>query len=88
MLQPVSLWLRWRREHLAQACLQQRTRADYWRALRLLVTWAVARKTVHDILPMSLDTLKALTWDLLCFAVPSSQIKLVWKSVQARHRQF
>jgi hypothetical protein len=43
---------------------------------------------VHDILPMSLDTLKAMTWDLVCFAVPSSQIELVWKSVQARHRQF
>jgi hypothetical protein len=41
-----------------------------------------------DILPMSLDTLKALTWDLVCFAVPSSQIELVWKSVQARHRHF
>ncbi len=32
---------------------------------------AVARKAVHDILPMSLDTLKALTWDLVCFTVPS-----------------
>jgi hypothetical protein len=75
-------------EHLAPACRQPRTRADYWRAWRLVVTWAVARKAVHDILPMSLDTLKALTWDLVCFAVPSSQIELVWKSVQARHRQF
>jgi hypothetical protein len=42
----------------------------------------------HDILPMSLDTLKVLTWDLVCFAVLSSQIELVWKSVQSRHRQF
>jgi hypothetical protein len=65
-------------EHLAPACRQPRTRADYWRAWRLLFTWAVARR---DILPMSLDTLKALTWDLVCFAIPSSQIELVWKSV-------
>ncbi len=43
---------------------------------------------MHDILPMPLDTLKALTWDMVCFAVPSSQIELVWKSVQARHLQF
>ncbi len=43
---------------------------------------------MHDILPMSLDTFKVLTWDLVCFAVPSSQISLVWKSVQARHQQF
>jgi hypothetical protein len=37
---------------------------------------------------MSLETLKALTWDLVCFAVPTSQVELVWKAVQARHRQF
>ncbi len=55
---------------------------------RLVVTWAVARQAVHDILRMPLDTLKALTWDMVCFAVPSAQIELVWKSVQARHEQF
>ena len=75
-------------QYLAPACRQPRTRADYWRAWRLVVTWAVARNVVPDILPMSLETLKALTWDLVCFAVPSSQIELVWKSVQSRHRQF
>ena len=53
-----------------------------------MITWAVARKAVALILPMSLDTLKALTWDLVCFAVPSSQVELVWKAVRARHRQF
>ena len=54
----------------------------------VVVTWVVARNVVLDILPMSLETLKALTWDLVCFAVPSSQIEVVWKSVQSRHRQF
>ncbi len=67
-------------EHLAPECRQPRTRADYWRAWRLVVTWAVARQAVYDILCMPLDTLKALTWDMVCFAVPSSQIELVWKS--------
>jgi hypothetical protein len=74
--------------HLGPAVRQPRTRADYWRAWRLVVTWAVARKAVRDILPMSLDTLKALTWDMVCFAVPSSQIEMVWKAVQSRHRLF
>ena len=74
--------------HLAPAVRQPRTRADYWRAWRLVVTWAVARKAVAHILPMSLETLKALTWDMVCFAVPSSQVEMVWRSVQARHRQF
>ena len=73
--------------HLAPACRQPRTRADYWRAWRLVVTWAVARKAVDLILPMSLETLKALTWDMVCFAVPSSQVELVWRAIQARHRQ-
>ena len=75
-------------QHLASASRQPRTRADYWRAWRLVVTWAVARKAVDLILPMSIDTLKALTWDMVCFAVPSSQIEMVWRSIQARHRQF
>jgi hypothetical protein len=67
-------------KHLAPSCRQPRTRADYWRARRLVVTWAVARQAVHDILHMPPDPLKALTWDMVCFAVPSSQIELVWKS--------
>ena len=46
---------------MAPACRQPRTRAYYCRAWRLVVTRAVARKVVHDILPTSLETLKALT---------------------------
>jgi hypothetical protein len=74
--------------HLAPSIRQPRTRADYWRAWRLVVTWGVARKALGAVLPMSLTTLKALTWDLVCLAVPTSQVELVWKAVQARHRQF
>jgi hypothetical protein len=44
-------------EHLAPACRQPRTRADYLRVWRLVVKWAVARQAVHDILLMPLDTL-------------------------------
>jgi hypothetical protein len=74
--------------HLAPAIRQPRTQANYWSAWRLVVTWAVARNTVRDILPMSFTTLKALTWDLACLAVPTSQVELVWKTMQARHRQY
>jgi hypothetical protein len=74
--------------HLAPSIRQPHTRADYWRAWRLVVTWGVARKAMGAVLPMSLTTLKALTWDLVCFAVPTSQVELVWKAVQARHRWF
>jgi hypothetical protein len=74
--------------HLAPSIRQPRTKADYWRAWRLVVTWEVARKALCAVLPMSLTTLKALTWDLVCFAMPTSQVELVWKAVQARQRQF
>ena len=57
-------------QHLAPACRQPRMQADYWRACRLVVTWAVARNVVPDILPMSLETLKPLTWDLVVARLP------------------
>jgi hypothetical protein len=33
---------------------------------------------------------EVLTWDSVCFAVPTSRVELVWKAVRARHpgRQF
>ena len=77
-------------QHLAPWCKQPLTRAYYWRALRLVITWAVARKAIRLILSVSLDTLKALTWVLVCFLVQSSQVEMVkvWKAYQALHRQF
>ena len=47
--------------HLAQSIRQPRTRADYWRAWRLVVTWGVARKALGAVLPMSLTTLWPVT---------------------------
>ena len=43
---------------------------------------------MHDILPTSLETLKALTRGLVCFAVPSPQVESAWKAGQARRRQL
>ena len=59
-----------------------------WAIARMAVTWAIARKAVELILPMSLETLKALTWGMVCSEVPSLQIEMVWRPIQARHRQF
>ncbi len=50
----------------------------------MVVTWEVARQAVHAILRMPLDTLKAVTWDMVCFAVPSSQIELVSRVLARR----
>ena len=40
----------------------------------------MACMAVDLILPMALETKKALTWDMVCFAMPSSQIEMVWLS--------
>jgi hypothetical protein len=37
---------------------------------------------------MSLETLKALPRVMVCVVVPSQQIEMGWRSIQARHRQF
>ncbi len=69
-------------QYLAPSMRQPRTRADYWRAWCLVITWAVACKAVGDVFPMSIVTLEALTWDLVCFAVPTSQIE--WSGRRCR----
>ena len=75
-------------QHLAPACRQPNTRYDHWRSWCLVLTWAVARRCLHRLLPMDSETIKALTWDLASFCAPSSRIQAVWASIQARHRRF
>jgi len=48
-------------QHLAPAIRQPRTRADYWRSWRMVLIWAIARKAVELVLPMSLEMPRALT---------------------------
>jgi len=48
-----------------------------WAGARIVVTWAIARKAAELILPMSLETLTALTWVMVCSAAQSSQIEMV-----------
>ena len=75
-------------QHVWPARAQPSTRGKHWSNWVLVVTWAVARKAIELILPMSTDTLKALTWDLLSFRMSRSQISAVWCAVQARHRAY
>ena len=41
---------------------------------------------VHLVLPMHTDTLKALTWELLCLGTPRSVITAIWAAIQHRHK--
>jgi hypothetical protein len=44
--------------HLAQSIWQQRTRADYWRAWSLVITWGVAHKALGAVCRCRLRRLK------------------------------
>ena len=63
------------------------TRRKNWRNWRAVLTWAVVRDAVGLVLPMSRDTLKALSWDLIAFHTSRSQIVAVWCAINERHRQ-
>ena len=73
--------------HVWPSRAEPKTRAKDWRYWSCAVSWAIARKAVRLLLPMSTDTLKALTWDLITHAASASLIEAVWYAIQARHRQ-
>ena len=74
--------------HVWPSRAEPKTRAKNWRYWSCAVSWAIARKAVRLLLPMSTDTLKALTWDLITHAASASLIEAVWHAIQARHRQY
>ena len=64
------------------------TRQKYFAKWCTCLTWAVARKLLGEVLPMSLDTLKALTWDMMSAECNKGQIQDVWDAVQTRHKML
>ena len=74
--------------HLWPACAAQRTRHKNWRHWCTVLTWGIVRKALPLLLPMSRDTLKAITWDLVSFRASRSQIVAVWSAISSRHRYF
>jgi hypothetical protein len=72
--------------HLWPSRSQASTRAKHWNNWAVVVTWAIAWRAAAYILPMSTDTLKALTWELLCMGTPRSVITAIWAAVQHRHK--
>jgi hypothetical protein len=72
--------------HIWPSRSQPSTRGKHWVNWAVVVTWAIAWGIVAAILPMSVDTLKALSWELLCMGTPRSVITSIWSAVQNRHR--
>ena len=75
-------------ESIMPAALQQSTRAGYFSSWRLVVTWGVAHGEVDKLLPMSLDTLKAITQELLMVGCATGTIRNVWSAIEDRSRCF
>ena len=75
-------------EHVLPSRSKPATRQGNWRNWSCVITWAIVRKATRHILPMSRDTLKALTWDLILSATSHSAIRAVWSAINARHRLF
>ena len=75
-------------EHVMPSGSGPGTRKNNWHYWSCVVTWAIVRKCLREILPMSHATLQALTWDLISFATSHSTIRSVWSAVQARHKLF
>ena len=73
-------------KHVWPSRSQASTRSKHWVNWAVVVTWAVAWGAAHLILPMSTDTLKGLSWELLCMGTPRSVITAIWAAVQHRHR--
>ena len=75
-------------ECVGPAELEASTRTNYHASWRLVVTWGIAHECVAGVLPMTKDTLKALTLELLMAGCASGTIGSVWSSIEERHRRF
>jgi hypothetical protein len=73
-------------KHLWPSHNQASSRAKYWANWAVVVIWAIDCKAVGIILLMSTNTLKALSWELLCMGTPRSVIASIWSAIQNRHR--
>ena len=71
--------------HVLPARHQPRTRGKNWYYWAFVVTWAVTMGDTCLLLPMSVKTLKALSWDCLMLGCSRSVLESVWSAVQHRH---
>ena len=75
-------------ESIMPASLQHSTRSGYFSYWKLVVTWGVAHGEVANLLPMSQDTLKAITQELLMVGCATGTIRNVWSAIEDRSRRF
>ena len=74
------------REHVAPSMEAVATRAKAWASWRTILTWAVARKCLGELLPMSVEVFQALTFDMLSVLSSQAKVQGIWNAVAFQHR--
>lgn len=64
------------------------TRCKYEAHRRSVLTWAIWKGVLHELLPMSERLLKAYLWDALAFDAPLSVLKHALGAIKAWHRKL
>jgi hypothetical protein len=75
-------------ESIMPAALQQSTRNSYFASWKVVLSWGIAHDEVKSLLPMSRDTLKAITQELLMVGCSAGSIRNIWSAIEDRHRRF
>jgi integrase len=75
-------------ESIMPAALQQSTRNSYFASWKVVLSWGIAHDEVKLLLPMSRDTLKAITQELLMVGCSTGSIRNIWSAIEDRHRRF
>jgi hypothetical protein len=73
---------------VAPASLEASIRWSSQAQWRAVWTWGIAHGVVADLLPMSKETLTALTQEILMVGCDAGTIKNLWSSIKDRHRRF
>ena len=68
--------------------LQQSTREAYFTSWRTVLTWGVAHEEVQSLLPMNMDTLQAITQELLMIGCAAGTVRNLWSAIEDRHRTY
>jgi hypothetical protein len=76
------------KECLLPSQLQQPTREAYFSSWRIVVAWDVAHEEVKALLPMSQDTLQAITQEMLMIGCLAGTIRNLWSAIEDRHRMY
>jgi len=70
------------------AAMQQSTRVNYWGSWKTVLTWGIAHEEVKSLLPMTQETLKAITQEMLMVGCAAGTIRNLWAAIEDRHRVF